>query len=346
MFFKRKKLICSKLKNIIQGNLLNEINGEECCLLDIPNHRNSGDHLIWQGEVDFLSEQIYYSCSFLFFNPKKIKKGTTILLHGGGNFGDIYRAHQEFRNKIISTFPNNKIIVLPQTVFYQTNTFLKTDANIFGKHKNLTICTRDEKSQKFLQENFHNNKVILLPDMAFCSTYSVNKEIKPSRNILFIQRTDKELLNKDNQLNHVITNIDTLDWPLFDFENNTIGKFALNKLKSLNNKISRILSNSILSFLVNPNYGIITLEKREDHTKNAVDFLSKYNLVITTRLHGFILCTLLNIPVIIIDNSYGKNSNFYNTWMSNSEKIDFAQDVSAVESILKKKYSHLCDFTL
>ena len=71
----------NELKKNISESLFTEIKDAKCCLLDIPNHRNSGDHLIWQGEVDLLSNRIYYSCSLHFFNPKKVMDNSIILLH-------------------------------------------------------------------------------------------------------------------------------------------------------------------------------------------------------------------------------------------------------------------------
>ena len=47
----------------------------------------------------------------------KIPKSAIILLNGGGNFGDLWRSHSEFRIKVINNFRTNKIIIFPQTVF-------------------------------------------------------------------------------------------------------------------------------------------------------------------------------------------------------------------------------------
>ena len=88
------------------------------------------------------------------------------------------------------------------------------------------------------------------------------------------------------------------------------------------------------------------MERREKHVNNAIEFLSEYPLVITTRLHGFILCYLLGIPVIVLDNSYGKNKNFYDTWFKSQENTHFAKDKAEVIHLLKTKYKHLCQFSV
>jgi exopolysaccharide biosynthesis predicted pyruvyltransferase EpsI len=39
-----------------------------------------------------------------------------ILLHGGGNFGDVWPGFQRFREQVIRESPNRRIIQLPQTI--------------------------------------------------------------------------------------------------------------------------------------------------------------------------------------------------------------------------------------
>ena len=53
--------------------------------------------------------------------------------------------------------------------------------------------------------------------------------------------------------------------------------------------------------------------------KQGVKFIKKYDKIVSTRLHPMILSTLLNKPVEFVDNSYGKISSYYNTWLSKSE---------------------------
>jgi pyruvyl transferase EpsO len=43
-------------------------------------------------------------------------------------------------------------------------------------------------------------------------------------------------------------------------------------------------------------------------------------------LHGHILATLLGIPHVILDNSYGKLSSFYRQWTNDTDGIVFAED--------------------
>ena len=55
--------------------------------------------------------------------------------------------------------------------------------------------------------------------------------------------------------------------------------------------------------------------------EKAVLFFSRYESVETSRLHGHILSSLLGKPNTVIDNSYGKNANYYYTWMHEAPDV-------------------------
>ena len=87
---------------------------------DYPLHLNVGDLLIYHGTEQFFKDHhinvTLKRCEYdldLEEVKAKITPNTTILLHGGGNFGDLYPQHQKIREEIVTNFPNNRIIVLP-----------------------------------------------------------------------------------------------------------------------------------------------------------------------------------------------------------------------------------------
>lgn len=59
-----------------------------------------------------------------------LDSNVVILLHGGGNFGDIYGSSQKFRKDVIELYPDNKIIILPQTIYFKIRTLRKKIFNI------------------------------------------------------------------------------------------------------------------------------------------------------------------------------------------------------------------------
>ena len=75
--------------------------------------------------------------------------------------------------------PNNKIIFLPQTVWFEHEENMKKCAEILSRHKNLVICARDKVSYEILKKNF-SNEILLVPDMALTAAeyFAVDKNEK------------------------------------------------------------------------------------------------------------------------------------------------------------------------
>jgi pyruvyl transferase EpsO len=287
--------------------------------LDLPYYSNIGDILIWEGTEQFLKKQnikCLYKSSCDIYKRYKASNDVTILLHGGGNFGDIWRRHQDFRLKVIKDYSNNPIIVLPQTVYYENSKTMDMDAIEMGKHSHLTICARDINSYHLLKDKFSNNTILLVPDMAFyIPVHFLNKFRKEEKKeLLFLKRIDKELATSSMDiLNNISSDLDVRDWPSMNQKN--ILLWSSYKLSGLNNKLNHPIDrlvdlhfqNIIKTYLI----------------KMGVNFISSYKQIYTTRLHVAILATLLSKSYIFIDNSYGKNSTFYDTWLSDIEEIKF-----------------------
>jgi pyruvyl transferase EpsO len=304
-----------QLQNLINNSLLPLID-DDYWFLELPYHQNIGDILIWEGTeylLKTLDAQCKYKASFHTFKPKRILSDTIIMLQGGGNFGDLWITHHEFRKKIIKEYPNNKIIILPQTVFYSNNDNLRVDAELFNNHKDLTICARDKKSYDFLKKHF-NAKILLVPDMAFCIPGKALEkyQYKKTDKTLFFKRTDSELNIDIDYMKYInSTNIDIHDWP--SMEKTIMSYYLLIRCLGIGRRTNfQKLADLYAAFLFKP-----------DMIKKGVQLISKYEKVYTTRLHAAILCCLLEKPFIFFDNTYGKNSSFFETWLNDLDEVEF-----------------------
>lgn len=300
-----------QLRNQIEDALLPLID-DDYVLWDLPYHNNIGDLLIWEGEVSFLRNIQYRcldeaskdTCTF-----PSLSAHTVILLHGGGNFGDVWRDMQDFRLAVMKRYPDNKIIIFPQTVFYENKALIKEDARIMGQHKNLTICARDRVSYELLKEYF-SNKILLVPDMAFCIPPMQLK--KYSRTIkektLFLKRSDKEFKNTNYafQTNYSVI---VSDWP--SMEHSDWVQIGMHCIWKFNRLHMPFFTNCYAKFY------------RKELIKKGVRFISSYKEVYTTRLHVAILSVLLGKSFHIFDNSYGKNRAFYETWLNEVDNAIF-----------------------
>ena len=91
-----------------------------------PLHHNVGDSLITLGTELFFKENGYKVIHRAGINnfPAgfRVLDDYTIVLQGGGNFGDLYYKHDQLpREKIVQAFPNNKIVLLPQSIDYHND---------------------------------------------------------------------------------------------------------------------------------------------------------------------------------------------------------------------------------
>ena len=90
-------------------------------------HGNVGDSAIWLGERTLLRDAgvtVAYACDLQSFSAaelaERVPAGTgTTFVHGGGNLGDLWPRHQVLRERVISAFPNHRIVQLPQSVHFR-----------------------------------------------------------------------------------------------------------------------------------------------------------------------------------------------------------------------------------
>lgn len=121
----------------------------------------------------------------------KISANQTLLFHGGGNFGDLYRHHHNLRNLIIQHFPKHKIIIFPQTINYQNKSEAKYDNQLFSKTSKLSINLRSKDSYELAKSLFPTTKSFIVPDAAFMIG-DVKPLKKPDFDIFVLRRSDGE----------------------------------------------------------------------------------------------------------------------------------------------------------
>ena len=286
-------------------------------LLDLPYHVNTGDLLIWQGELSFLEHEVkhkmlgYYNQST--FGFPKLKENIVILLHGGGNFGDVWRGSQEFRLEVIRRYPNNRIVIFPQSVYYSTDELAMSDADQFAKHHDVTICARDKVSFEYLKQ-FFTNSLLCIPDMAFCIDKDFFKSniLEQTKDNLYFKRTDHEL--RAVKVDFIEGEFDTSDWPGTERLSIFIKYLFLSMVYIRTIRKKGVLGSmiaSVLSWCVNKIFMYII---RPQYIKRGVRLISQYRNIYTTRLHGLILSHLLGKNIFIVSNNNGKLENYYYSW--------------------------------
>lgn len=294
-------------------------------LLDLPYFANVGDILIWQSTIDILETLPYkclYSCSKDSYIKPSIPTDTIIIFMGGGNFGDLWKSHQIFRYRVLNDFPNNKIIQLPQSVWFNSEQNIKQDAVIFSKHiGDITICLREQQSYDLIKSHYKSVNALLLPDLVL--SFDVNKYIKKNnihiqekKEAIFIKRQDIEKNNNDNF--KYLTDVEIADWPCM--QKKTIPTRIIEMIIKIIHFLH--LPTNMRKHLLDFCYKHIL---KDIYLKIGIKFIGQYKNVFSTRLHAAILSCLLEKKTYLFDNSYRKCSGVFNLWMKNYPNIKMMQ---------------------
>jgi exopolysaccharide biosynthesis predicted pyruvyltransferase EpsI len=169
---------------------------EPVAILDFPDIRNCGDSAIWLGQMAYLAERCgkrpAYVSRIKDFSAgalERIMPTGTIFIHGGGNFGDIWEPHQDFRERVLERFPDRKIVQFPQSIHYKSQERLEQSARVIERHRDFHLLVRDQESKDFAEKHFQCS-VRLCPDMAF--GIGALKAAAPEFPVLAMLRTDVE----------------------------------------------------------------------------------------------------------------------------------------------------------
>lgn len=289
------------------------INTDNVDYLDYPLHGNIGDLLIFLGTLKFLSNNnIKIKNTNCLQNWSTKCKSNVILLHGGGNLGDLYGRHQNLREEVIVHNLDKRIIILPQTIFFSENCNYDKACNAFRKHPDLHICVRDKKSFELAQGM--SDKVLLLPDMAHQLYPVLNNNNQPIEgSALFLKRSDKESF-EDNNTFHNIAFDRIVDWDAI------IGDSELLNLKNM-----KLFLRAIKFFSDNSKLNLLFMKMWQNKSLKwmglAVNEFSKYQTVYTDRLHAHLLSCLMDKESKLMDNTYGKNFEYAKTWTLKSPMV-------------------------
>ena len=299
-------------------------------LLDWPNYENSGDHLIWLGEKTLLRAHlqcnIVYEASlrnFDFYAFNQLPDDTVIVFQGGGNFGDLYSHHQRHRESIIAGYPERRIILLPQSIHYETAVGIERSRAILQGHPDLHVFARDHESLAIACDRLGLRQARLGIDCAFFLTAVIHQLLAtlpaPDRCLVALLRDDAE------RLPHGLgTTLAREDWSSVHGVEDSANVQAEAALHSLN-----------LEEMFDTAFDRISWRR----LYRAVEILAPGTLILTDRLHGHVLALMMGKPHILLNNRIGKNRNFLNAWTARSglvRYIDQSQD--SAELLMLENY--------
>jgi exopolysaccharide biosynthesis predicted pyruvyltransferase EpsI len=316
-------------------------------LIDFPDSLNSGDHSIWLGEKALLDElqiEAVYQCSAATYSKFELATTVgsgTICMHGGGNFGDIYSLYHYFRLQVLKDFPQNPIVVFPQTIMFFSDEAMQNSVDAFSKHGNVTLAARDVLSLHILQRSFgHAAQVVLAPDMAVMLG-ELQRSCTPEYDVVCVSRTDLEGIYGPTIATVAgLTPLrqTKLDLGIFDDHLGITANAAVSGSRFLLSDWyqMRLPDQKALD----AHQGLTFDQRSRVWVNRAVRLLSLGRVVVTDRLHGHILCTLAGIPHVLLNNSYGKNISYYETWSRPSRLCRLAATPPDAWSLAQQLLAH------
>jgi exopolysaccharide biosynthesis predicted pyruvyltransferase EpsI len=271
-------------------------------LVDFPDHSNVGDSAIWLGEMAYLGKRgrlpAYYSALADFEDEacRTAIGGGAILIHGGGNMGTLWPKHEAFRLHLLRTHRGRPIVQMPQSIHYADPAAAAEMAEAIRGHGQFTLLVRDARSLAFAEQHF-DCTIQLCPDAALM--LGRQRRGLATVPVFALLRTDHE---------RAVGQIDTLpagvvadDW----LEEDSAQKRHLRLSLGLGRLFTR-----------DPMAQRVARQRRlaEWRLQRGLAMLAAGELVVTDRLHAHILSLLLDIPHVLLDNSYGKVAGFADQW--------------------------------
>jgi pyruvyl transferase EpsO len=295
----------SRMSGLVLGTLRPLIgDSRRVALVDFPDYTNVGDSLIWLGSLKALQllgvDTPAYVASQRNYRREEMARAVgdgVICIQGGGNLGDLWPAHQEFREQVIRDFPANRVIQLPQSVEFSSPQALDRARRVFGGHRDLTILVRSDRS--FARAEVFGVPTHLCPDLGM-TVGMLDRPRTPTHAAVLLARTDHE--SQGLPLRSVPTWIKRVDWV------GQPGGPALRMMATLHRrpKLWKAVTGTIRHHLFR--------SAARRRLQYGMEMLGSGRVVITDRLHGHVLATLLGLPHCVMDSQFGKVRALWDTW--------------------------------
>ncbi len=289
--------------------------GRKIFLMNTHSYTNGGDYFITIAEKKYLSD--YFSayervlipsmvCSDSVIDLKTyITDDDLILISGGGYLGNLWMENGEdnVRN-IIKVFPNNRIIIFPQSMYFSGDINGQNEkeitAEIFNEHNNLTICLREQNSFDVAKQILKPETIMLIPDITFLYDRVVDSHRK---GFALCFRDDKESCLSKSIRDELIKKLST--------EKETIDNICMEINETLNE------------------------DEAEREVEKKIIQISEYKIVITDRLHCMMMCLATKTPCIVFDNLSCKISGTYE-FINQISYIKMASQIENIESLINE----------
>lgn len=237
-----------------------------------------------------------------------------IVYQSGYTTTDLGGFADEMHRAVMRVLPNAKMLMLPQTIFFQSKDNERRTAECYNSMKHLLFLARDRVSFEKAKQMFPDIPVIQFPDIV--TTLIGNYSFNYNRDgIMFCCRDDGEKYYSDEEIAKLISKCEKL-CKVARTDTTKSGKTA---------DIVRNAENLIM---------------------DEIDLYAHYKLVITDRYHGTILSLVAGTPVIIIKTTDHKVitgaewfNGVYDDYVYVAKDLDDAYKMA--QNVLNREYTNM-----
>lgn len=282
-------------------------------LVDFPNHGNVGDSAIWCGErtlLKALGSEVVFASHVASHHDDELRRrlgAGTILLHGGGNFGDLWPSHHRFRLHILETFPQNPVVQLPQSIWFDDMDAATSTREALARHPDFHLLVRDHRSLEYARDVLGEERTSMAPDSAV-HLPGVNELPLPHHDVVFLARKDKEatgfeITERDGVVVRDWRDVQPAGWT------------------RLGDRLAMTVAWRLAHIPRGPQRGVFpsvrlacldALARRR--LDRGLELLASGGTVITDRLHGHLLSLLLGKRHVLLPDRRGKVRAYWDTW--------------------------------
>ncbi len=243
---------------------------------------------------------------FLDILKKNVRKTDIFIFQSGYCTHDIEPSKEDLMHRIvIKNFPENRMLMLPQTVYFQREERKKASSEIYNLAKHMLFIARDAVSYEIAKEMFDKIQVELCPDIV--TTLIGTKKYTNTREGIFLcTRRDCEKYYSDADIEKL--------------------------MRKLQKRCEVYRGDTTLDDC-DPYW----LDKHlEEKLNDVLKQYAQYKLIITDRYHGTIFSLIAGTPVIVIKTQDHKVSTGVDWFKGIYDYVYFANDLEEAYEYAEK----------
>lgn len=240
---------------------------------------------------------------------RQVAPNDLVTIIGGGNMGSLYPDIEALRQRVIRSFPNNRIVCFPQSLDWndsaESDKALARIVRIYSRHPDLHVFARESVSRDKLRSLFagHANvHVGYVPDVVLSARAAeLGLDVQPtSSGIVLCMRDDRERALAPGQHAQLRAALEGTG------EAVTVTDTHAGGARLDDARCTQLLADKLAQF-------------------------TAARLVVTDRLHGMILALVAGTPCLVLPNANHKIRQTWQDWLRGVPQLRFVEPAQLAE---------------